>query len=587
MNQTIHIGPGTDIDLQILVESRLLIQGNSGSGKSGVARVIIEKAHRKVQWVVWDIEGEYYTLKELDSDIIIIGGQHADIPLTMELAAKLPAFIIENELNVVIDLSDLKMHERIQFTKIFFETLMDLPMKFWKSILFFLEECHKLAGEQDKQDSATAIKDLMQRGRKRGYAGIPITQRISMLNKSVAAECNTKFIGRTSLDLDMDRSAKELGFSKAADRLKLRDLAKKHFYAYGTCLDPQHVHEIVIEDAKTTMPKQGMKLDFKPGKPTAKLLEMLAKLSEPEKKDRAKVQKPGTEKNDEIFSSEEHSVIVDQLNQTKAFVFELQNDLLQAERVRNAYIALSAQRGSRLNEIRNFILNILDKEETITNIEDLPKSDKLNLDAVRNMKVETLPGRGGSRLYTSPDRGAFDSGGAITSGDGNHVRELGKVKWDDSKTNGVLPPGEKATLIACRQYQNRGGLTRPQLRMITGYKRSSSDAYIQRLETKGYLQKNGNRFVASKEGIQVLGSNYQPLPEGKALQDYWLQHLPAGEKRILEICLTFKRVLSRENIDHLTEYKRSSRDAYIQRLVTKEIIEVTRQGIKASDFLFD
>ncbi len=124
--------------------------------------------------------------------------------------------------------------------------------------------------------------------------------------------------------------------------------------------------------------------------------------------------------------------------------------------------------------------------------------------------------------------------------------------------------------------------------MITSYKRSSSDAYIQRLETKGYVGKNGNKLIPTKEGIRILGNNYQPLPEGKALQDYWLKNLPEGERKILEICLKHKgRFIPRHVFDQMTGYKRSSRDAYIQRLTTREIIEVSKDGIKASSFLFD
>jgi hypothetical protein len=75
---------GTTIDLQDLLQSRLLIQGNSGAGKSVLARVIIEQTFGIVPFIVLDIEGEYYTLKEKFGDILVIGGQHADIPINMQ-----------------------------------------------------------------------------------------------------------------------------------------------------------------------------------------------------------------------------------------------------------------------------------------------------------------------------------------------------------------------------------------------------------------------------------------------------------------------------------------------------------------------
>jgi hypothetical protein len=51
--------------------------------------------------------------------------------------------------------------------------------------------------------------------------------------------------------------------------------------------------------------------------------------------------------------------------------------------------------------------------------------------------------------------------------------------------NGKLPPGEQAVLIAAVQY---GGVDRDQLSVLTGYKRSSRDAYIARLRDKGLVE---------------------------------------------------------------------------------------------------
>lgn len=274
------INIGTVIDLDELIRSRMLIQANSGGGKSAIARVIIEESYGKVPFIVMDIEGEYYTLKELYGDIIVIGGQHADAPISVELAKQLPKFIVENQLSVVIDVSDMEMNGRRRFAKFFIEALMQLPQQYWTPYLIFLEECHNLAGEQDKYESGPAIKDLMSRGRKRGYCGIPITQRISKLHKDVAAECNNKFIGKTFLDIDMDRSAKELGFSKAADRFKLRDLLPGCFYAFGTSIFPNSVHEVKVKMPKTKMPKAGSSMVIKTKAPTGKIISVLEKLNQ-------------------------------------------------------------------------------------------------------------------------------------------------------------------------------------------------------------------------------------------------------------------------------------------------------------------
>lgn len=274
------INIGTEIDIMDLLTSRLLIQANSGGGKSVLARVIMEEVYNKVPFIVMDIEGEYYTLKEKHGDILVIGGSHADVPISLKSVKLLPKEIIANRLSVVIDMSDMQMNDRIMYSKLFLETMMDLPKEYWVNYLVFLEEAHKLCGEQDKQASATAVKDLMSRGRKRGYCGVLLTQRISKLHKDAAAECNNKFIGRTFLDIDLDRAAKELGLSSSADKNVIRNLQPGHFYAFGTSIHPHQVHTVKVNMPKTKIPKAGVDLNIKPQKPTAKILALLTKLNE-------------------------------------------------------------------------------------------------------------------------------------------------------------------------------------------------------------------------------------------------------------------------------------------------------------------
>lgn len=278
MAQTINIG--TEINLEDLVQSRLLIQANSGGGKSVTARVIMEEVFGKVPFITFDRDGEYYTLKEAFPDVIVIGGSFPDLALSLKSATLLPKEIIGNRLSVVIDLSDLKSGEKQTYVRDFLAALMDLPQSHWTPYLVFIEEAHFFCGEQDKNPAGPTVRELMAGGRKKGYCGVLITQRISKLHKDAAAECNNKFVGRTNLDIDMDRAARELGFNDKEKRLALRNLKPGHFFAYGTSIEPHHVHAVKIKLPKTKQPKAGMVTEIKPGKPTDKVLSALQKLNE-------------------------------------------------------------------------------------------------------------------------------------------------------------------------------------------------------------------------------------------------------------------------------------------------------------------
>ena len=65
-------GTPATLDLETLLETRLLIQANSGGGKSYLIRKILEVTHGRVQQIVLDLEGEFATLRE-KYDYILAG----------------------------------------------------------------------------------------------------------------------------------------------------------------------------------------------------------------------------------------------------------------------------------------------------------------------------------------------------------------------------------------------------------------------------------------------------------------------------------------------------------------------------------
>lgn len=148
-----------------------------------------------------------------------------------------------------------------------------------------------------------------------------------------------------------------------------------------------------------------------------------------------------------------------------------------------------------------------------------------------------------------------------------------------------LPKGEQIILRAIAQYPE--GAQRDQLTVLTGYKRSTRDAYIQRLREKEFVVENGSAVLATVTGISALGSSYEPLPTGEALQEYWLNRLPEGERKIFAALLQTPSGLSRESLEEATGYKRSTRDAYIQRLQSRRLVEIVGRGeIRPSENLF-
>lgn len=144
--------------------------------------------------------------------------------------------------------------------------------------------------------------------------------------------------------------------------------------------------------------------------------------------------------------------------------------------------------------------------------------------------------------------------------------------------------GERTILAAIVQ---NGGCSREHITVLTGYKRSSRDTYIQKLFARGFLEHEGNHLTATEEGRTAV-ADIEELPKGDALREHWLEKLPVGESRVLQVVTAvYPRAIAREAITESTGYKRSSRDAYLQKLLVRRLIEKYQGDIRASDLLFD
>jgi len=243
------------IDLIRLISTRLLIQANAGGGKSWLIRRLLEQTYGKVQQLVIDLEGEFSTLREKYDYLLV--GRDGEIPANIQTAELLARKLLKLNVSTIIDLSELKHHERITFVKRFLDSLVNAPRELWHTCLVIIDEAHQFCPEKAKSESASSVIDLMTRGRKRGFCGVLATQRISKLHKDAAAECNNVLVGRTVMDIDRKRASDDLGFTSKEQERSLRKLEDGEFYAYGPAISKEDIIKIKVGDVKTTHPEPG------------------------------------------------------------------------------------------------------------------------------------------------------------------------------------------------------------------------------------------------------------------------------------------------------------------------------------------
>lgn len=148
----------------------------------------------------------------------------------------------------------------------------------------------------------------------------------------------------------------------------------------------------------------------------------------------------------------------------------------------------------------------------------------------------------------------------------------------------TIPIGEAAILRALIQYKN--GLRREQLSVMTRYKGSTRNAYIARLRDRQLVVTRGSLIIATPMGHKAM-PDAEPLPTGAALREWYMSRLPIGERVILEIAIrAYPSEIARSAIDGRTVFKHSTRNAYIARLIARELVEDVDGGIRASATLF-
>src|SRR5438067_12512616 len=77
MGQTIA-GAAAAMDLEELLATRLLVQGNSGSGKSHLLRRLLEQSAPWLQQTIIDPEGDFVTLADRFGHLLIDADDHTE-----------------------------------------------------------------------------------------------------------------------------------------------------------------------------------------------------------------------------------------------------------------------------------------------------------------------------------------------------------------------------------------------------------------------------------------------------------------------------------------------------------------------------
>lgn len=567
---SLKIAQGLSLPVDAVTQT-FAILAKRGTGKTYTASVMAEEMLKAGHQVVAiDPTGAWFGLRSSADGkrggfpIVVMGGEHGDVPLEDTAGEVIASAIVENRLSAVIDLSLFRKGQLIRFMVAFAETLYRLNRD---ALHLFVDEADAVApqGRQyggDENRMLGAMEDIVRRGRRRGIGCTLITQRPAVLNKNVLTQCESLYAMRLVHPKDIDAimewinvHADDKDARAVVDSLPTLGIGEAWFWSPGWM---QTIKRVKIRERETfdssATPKPGQTARVPKALAEIDLNALGAQIKATVEKAKANDPKVLQARIRELEKSKAPAAVADQGAIDRA--------VAKAEAARDKHWQGEL---SRLKKDRDGLAGKLGQIERIAHLNGQATFDVTAPPATVHRSVHKIEQNRQPVAQRQP------------------VQRVAALRQPSSVDG--LGKGETAILTAIAQHQD--GVTRDQLTVLTGYKRSSRDTYLQRLRTAGLIE-DGQIITATDAGIAALGSDFEPLPTGQDLQTYWLNRLSGGEKSILEILIDqHPATVDRESLTEATGYQRSSRDTYLQRLKSRKLVVDEGRGmVRASDQLF-
>ena len=122
-------GASATVDLEELLATRLLVQGNSGSGKSHLLRRLLEQSAPWVQQCVIDPEGDFVTLGDRFGHVVV------DAARTETELQRIAARIRQHRVSVVLNLEGLDVEQQMRAAAAFLGGMFDAERDYWYPVL--------------------------------------------------------------------------------------------------------------------------------------------------------------------------------------------------------------------------------------------------------------------------------------------------------------------------------------------------------------------------------------------------------------------------------------------------------------------
>lgn len=538
----LHLGKDLYLPVDAATQTFLNI-GKRGSGKTNTAARLVEQFHKaRVPFIVLDPVDSWWGLKAGKnggpglSEVYLFGGRRQELPLEAGGGTLIAEAVCEHRISVVLSCKHLSGRERSRFMTDFARTLFQK----WTGgpLHLVLEEAHELAPQSPysgEEEMLGAFKRLWKLGRSSGIGGTAVTQRPAALHKDITTQAEILVVHRTIGPQDVEAVRQWIKYHSEQEKI-LPELAglkagEAFFWAPDFPEDkPIGLVRVKILQRQTfdsaATPKHGEKRAEPKALAESDLKRLRDKMAATI--ERAKAEDP---------------------RELKRQVADLRERLRNAEQAHDRI-----QNTKRVTTVTKPILKEFQIKRLETAVDRMRKTtEKLphlleNVTALAGCVAEQI------KLALLPQAPVMGAPLAPTIFSQQHQENQKlSARVDASNGNGSTLTGpERKILTALAQH---GQQTLKALALLSGYA-VGGGAFrnpLSSLRSKGYVS-GRDVLSATPAGTTALGT-WTPLPQGRALLDYWLGNLGGPERKILRrVADAYPHAIHLDNLAADTNY---------------------------------
>jgi hypothetical protein len=504
------------LPLDFITQSSAIL-AKKGAGKTNAAIVLLEEAFAAgVPVVSIDPKGDHWGVRagadgkpKGGLPVVVFGGLHADVPLEPTAGAYVADLIRSTRLSAVLDVSEFTIGERARFLAPFADRLYRYDSR--DPMLLILEEAHEYIPQMVRGEEAKmvgAFERLVKLGRSKGLGVLMVTQRSASLNKNVLTQADNLFVMRTTAP--QDKAVVKAWLDSNADPEVIPDLGSLQT-GEALLVQPERGAPYVFRfrmrhtyDAGAT-PKVG-----ESPRPPATLAdvdlgavrEAMAATIEKAKADdpkalRAKIAE--LERHIRDRAPEKVQVPVEVVREVEKFV---------------EVPMLSDEEREQLAEIEGMLRGLANVLPFHTGI-----VQKVRAATTPTPVRAPLPARQSAPRTPHPAPRAVEER-VTTRADGTA---------QPSPVDGEVRLG-KAERAILAGLATHGAMPHSRLALIAGYSAKSSGFKnpLATLRRVGYAVGGGDSIAITDAGVEALG-DFEPLPSGPELVDYWMRSSQFGK----------------------------------------------------------